>query len=78
MARIDVVLKSLPPIVAQDQGLWAQIRKGLSTSATWIFISISWAIIGLLVVLPWAAIAYGVVRLVMWLSRREETAATGS
>ncbi len=77
VARLEVVLQSQPPLVSKEDGLWQQLRKGLSTSANWIILSLSWALVGLLVVLPWALIGYGVVRLVMRLGRREEAVTTG-
>ncbi len=69
VARIDVTLSNSDLIVPSDQGLWPQIRKGLSTS----FVGLSWSltvvIIGILFVLPWLVAIYGGVRVVRWMRR---------
>jgi hypothetical protein len=62
-ARINLTLVSTDTIVAQDNGLWPQVRNGLSTSARFLLFSLSWIIFGLLVVLPWALVGYGAYRL---------------
>jgi hypothetical protein len=62
-ARINLTLVSTDLIVPQDNGLWPQIRNGLSTSARFLLFSLSWIIFGVLVVLPWALLAYGAYRL---------------
>jgi hypothetical protein len=62
-ARINVTLVSTDLIVPQDNGLWPQVRNGLSTSARFLLFSLSWIIFGVLVVLPWALVGYGAYRL---------------
>ena len=62
-ARIDVTLSNADPIVAKDDGLWPQVRRGLSISVTVLLMSVTWVIFGLCVVLPWAVVAYGGYRL---------------
>lgn len=73
-ARVEVGLWSVPPIVAKDDGVWTQVRKGLTTSVQWIGVSLMWAVVGLAVVVPWALIIWGITKLVMRLARRQEPA----
>ncbi len=58
IARIDVTLTNAERIVPGNEGVWPQVRKGLSTS----FIALSWSltvvIIGVCFVLPWALVLY--------------------
>jgi hypothetical protein len=64
-ARIDVTLSNADLIVAPDQGVWPQVRKGLSYSASALLSSLTWVIFGLCVVLPWmlvGLVGYRVVR----------------
>lgn len=67
VARIDVTLSNSDLILTPDQGMWPQIRKGLTTS----FVGLSWSltvvIIGLLFVLPWALAIYVGYRMVRWM-----------
>jgi hypothetical protein len=67
VARLDVTLSNSDLIVPSDQGLWPQIRKGLSTS----FVGLSWSltvvIIGILFVLPWLVAIWGGWRVVRWM-----------
>jgi len=74
VARLDITLSNTELIVPSDTGLWPQIRKGLSNSLLAIFWSLSWVIFGLLVVLPWALLIYGIYRLVVRLRKKPETA----
>jgi hypothetical protein len=76
VARLDVTLSNTELIVPSDNGLWPQVRKGLSNSLLAIFLSLSWVIFGVLVVLPWALLIYGVYRLVLWLRKKPGSAAT--
>ena len=68
-ARLDVTLSNADLIVPSDDGLWMQIRKGLSTS----FVALSWSlmvvVVGICFVLPWAVIGYFVYRMVVRLRR---------
>jgi Domain of unknown function (DUF4349) len=68
-ARIDLTLSNVDPIVASDDGLWPQVRKGLSYSANALLASVSWVIFGLCVVLPWMIVGYVGYRVIRW-SRR--------
>ena len=68
-ARIHVTLSNEERIVAADEGLWPQVRKGLAHSATFLLWSVSWIVFGLCVVLPWAVVGYVGYRLVRWLFR---------
>ena len=58
-AQIDVTLGNGEGIVAGDQGLWATIRNGLSTSVAGLLWSLQLIVIGLFLVGPWdrAAVA---------------------
>ncbi len=64
LARLDVTLSNAELIVPRDDGLWPQVRKGLSYSVTVLSLSVTWLIFGLCVVLPWALVGYGGYRLV--------------
>jgi hypothetical protein len=70
IARLDVTLSNTDLILPSDDGLWPQIRKGLSNSLLAIFWSLSWVIFGVLFLLPWALIAYAVYRIVVRLWKR--------
>jgi hypothetical protein len=71
-ARLDVTLSNVELIVPSDDGLWPQVRRGLSWSFTALAWSLSWVIVGLCVVLPWALVLYGLYRLVFRLRRRPD------
>lgn len=64
-ARFDVTLTS-ELLVPADEGLWPQVRKGLSYSLRGLTLSVSWLIFAVLVLLPWALLLGGVA----WLFRR--------
>jgi glycine cleavage system regulatory protein/predicted anti-sigma-YlaC factor YlaD len=74
VARLDVTLSNSDLILAPDQGMWPQIRKGLTTS----FVGLSWSltvvIIGVLFVLPWVLVIYAVYRMVRWMRRTPQSA----
>jgi Domain of unknown function (DUF4349)/Putative zinc-finger len=57
-ARIEVTLTSVEDIVAPDAGLWPQVKRGLSYSASVLLTSVTWVVFGLCVVLPWALIGF--------------------
>jgi hypothetical protein len=59
VARLEVALNSPEEIVAEGDGLWPQVRKGLSYSASVLLRSVTWVVFGLCVVLPWALVGYG-------------------
>jgi hypothetical protein len=63
-ARIEVTLGNRESIISDDDGLWAQVRRGLSYSASVLLTSVTWVVFGLCVVLPWAVIAYVMYRVV--------------
>jgi hypothetical protein len=65
MARLDVTLSN-EVLLPRDEGLWAQVRNGLSFSLRGLSLSVSWLIVGVLFLLPWAILVYAVV----WLFRR--------
>jgi hypothetical protein len=61
--RIDVTLVSGDQIVSEGDGLWPQIRRGLTISMAVLLTSVTWVIFGLCVVLPWGVVIYGFYRL---------------
>ena len=61
-ARIEVSLSNTEDIVASDAGLWPQVRRGLSYSASVLLTSVTWVVFGLCVVLPWALIGFAAFR----------------
>jgi Domain of unknown function (DUF4349) len=72
-ARLDVSLTSADQIVAADAGVWPQVRRGLTYSASVLLTSITWVVFGLCVVLPWALLGYGGYRTVRWMARPTST-----
>lgn len=66
VARIDVSLTSGESIIDRDDGVMVQVRRGLSWSAKYLLLSLSWLVVGLLFVLPWCAAIYGI----YWVTRR--------
>ncbi len=68
-ARVDVTLSNADLIVAKDDGLWPQVRRGLSYSASVLLTSVTWVVFGLCVVLPWAVVGYLAYRLLRRLFR---------
>ncbi len=76
IARLDVTLSNVQLIVPTDDGLGPQVRKGLSNSLLVIFMSLSWVIFGILVLLPWALVIYAVYRIVLRLWKKPGGAPT--
>lgn len=68
-ARVEVSVVSSERIVGADDGLWPQVRRGLSYSASTLLGSITWVIVGLCVVVPWAIIGYILVKVIRGLFR---------
>lgn len=75
-AHLDVTLTSGLPIVPSDEGLWPQVRTSLAYSFRLLSWSLMFIILGLSVVLPWALLVYGVVKLIRRL-RGKPAASTG-
>ncbi|HEX5270687.1 MAG TPA: DUF4349 domain-containing protein, partial [Gemmataceae bacterium] len=69
LARLEVTLSNAELIVPRDDGLWPQVRRGLSYSVAVLSLSVTWLIFGLCVLLPWALVGYGGYRLVRRLFR---------
>jgi hypothetical protein len=65
IARLDVTLSN-ELLVPHDEGLWSQLRYGLSVSLRGLALSAGWLIIGVLFVLPWLLLVLAAV----WLIRR--------
>jgi hypothetical protein len=57
-AQIWVEFTTGEAIVADQSGPWASVRQGLSTSITGLLWSLQWVIVGLCLIVPWAAIAW--------------------
>ena len=67
-----MTLSNAELIVPSDDGVWPQVRRGLSWSFTALAWSLSWIIVGLCVVLPWALVLYAFYRVVLRLRRRPD------
>ena len=76
--RLEVTLSSADKIVADDAGVWPQVKRGLSYSASVLLTSLTWVVFGLCVVLPWALIGFGGYRAVRWISRPAQPTTTTS
>jgi hypothetical protein len=66
VARIEVTLTNAELLVPRDEGLWAQVQRGLSISFRGLSVSVSFLIIGVLFVLPWLVLIGAIV----WIARR--------
>ena len=75
-ARLEVTVSNADRIVGQGAGVWPQVRRGLSYSASVLLTSLTWVVFGLCVVLPWAVVGYGGYRLVRRATRGGTAAAT--
>jgi hypothetical protein len=75
VAHIDVTLSNKELIVPSDEGIWPQVRRGLSTSVFALSWSLTVVIIGVCFVLPWAVVFYSAYRLVLRFRRRPATPA---
>ena len=73
-ARIEATLVSGEQIVTEGEGLWPQIRRGLSYSVAVLLTSVTWLVFGLCVVLPWGVVVYAGYRLSRWLGRSPRVA----
>jgi hypothetical protein len=77
--HIDVMLSNATPIVPSDQGLWPQIRRSLSMSFQFLSWSLTFIILGLSVVLPWALLLWVAVKLIKRMrGKAQPAAATGA
>jgi len=72
-ARLEVTLSNAEGIVAADAGVWQQVRRGLSYSASVLLTSVTWVVFGLCVVLPWALIGYAAYRVIRRSTRASRT-----
>ena len=57
-AKLEVTLTNAEAIVAADDGLWPQVRRGLTNSLSALLKSVSYVVFGLFAVLPWAVIGF--------------------
>jgi anti-sigma factor RsiW len=76
VARLNVTLSNAELIVPSDEGVWPQVRKGLSWSFRLLLLSLSWLIVALCAVGPWVALGYIVYRVVLRMRRREAAPVT--
>jgi hypothetical protein len=63
-ARMEITLSDSEGIVPADDGLWTQVKLGLSYSVRALLKSVTWVVFGLCVVLPWAVIGFAGYRVV--------------
>ena len=68
-ARLDITLASPELLVGKDQGLWSSLRNAVATSVKGLLWSLQLIVVGLLIVVPWALLVWGLWRL----SRRSKT-----
>jgi len=57
-AKLDITLSAPGAIVGSDTGLWASFKDGLSTSIRGLAFSLELIIIGICLVVPWAAVGW--------------------
>jgi hypothetical protein len=69
-ARIDVTFANADTLVAPERGIFASVRRGLSTSVEGLMMSLQFIIVGLCFVLPWALVLYAAWR---FFKRRRKT-----
>lgn len=74
IGRLDITVANAELIVASDEGIGAFLGTGLR----WMLLSLSYLATGLVVVVPWALIAFGLYRLAKYARRRREAAAAKS
>jgi hypothetical protein len=75
-ARLEVTVSNADRIIGRDAGVWPQVRRGLSYSASVLLTSLTWVVFGLCVVLPWAVVGYGGYRVVRRVARGPAAPAT--
>jgi hypothetical protein len=63
-ARVDLTFANADTLVAPERGVFASIRRGLSTSLAGLMRSLELIIIGVCFVLPWALVVYALWRLI--------------
>src|SRR5262249_19128270 len=65
IARINLVLTNETPIVASDEGVGSSIRSALAFSLKGLFASLVFVVTGLIMVGPWALMAYVLIRIAL-------------
>src|SRR5262249_19779606 len=78
VAPLDVTLSNAELLLPEEQGLWAQVRNGLSFSLRGLSMSVSWLVVGVMFVLPWLLLLYAFVWLVRRLWRGETAPAAST
>jgi hypothetical protein len=74
IARLDVTLTNGERIVADDDGVWPQVKSGLLHSASVLLKSVKWLVFGLCLVIPWVLISFLGFRLFRGLVRSNQPA----
>jgi hypothetical protein len=74
VARIVIELRNAEAIVGADSGVWPSVKKGLSFSSNILLTSLTYIVIGLCAVLPWALVGFGGYKLVKRVVRTPEQA----
>lgn len=64
--RFSVTLSNGALLLPRDEGLWAQVRNGLSFSLRGLSLSLNFLIVGVLFVLPWLVL----LGVMLWVVRR--------
>jgi hypothetical protein len=78
-ARVDVTIANEDLIVQNDRGIGSAVRDALRTSVTGLLWSLQLILVGLLLVAPWALLAYGAWRLIRrGRARRQQPPATAA
>jgi anti-sigma factor RsiW len=66
VARFDVTLSNADMLVPRDEGLGAQLRRGLSFSLQALLLSARWLLVLVVFVLPWVLLSW----VAVWVARR--------
>jgi hypothetical protein len=74
VVRIVIELRNAEAIVGADSGVWPSVKKGLSFSSNILLTCLTWIVIGLCAVLPWALVGFGGYKLVKRVVRSPEPA----
>lgn len=77
IARLNVTLAN-DLLVPRERSVGQSIHNGLSYSIWGLTLSLTWLIVAVLVLLPWAALVWGIWKLVVWLRRKPAPAAPAS
>jgi hypothetical protein len=70
-SRLSVSFSTVDTIQG-DQTLGGSVRSGLATSVQWLLRSVTWIVVGLCLVAPWALVIWAISRMVKRRKRRED------